>query len=302
MQEIVKQVKAEIERCHGEMEKVGDGRSLFYLPSIKVHIYFRYSKIMRTSKPYAFFGLRKHDMDLTRNDALFICLVTDNPELMFSIPFADFKDCFGYAGVNNDNQYKTILFFKTASAQLYIPRSARFNAEAYRGVGSILAIKKKDLAIAKMPKIDHSTAQSLVGSIGAIKGHQVWFPKDNLDKIDYDIMDKSRLCDKLPSYGTKVDAIFQEIDVIWLNDNKPIALFEVEHSTAIYSGLLRINDVLISSANPIDAEIVADQKRRDNFQRQIRRPTFEAHKLEEKVSFISYANVWQRFHNLTENQ
>lgn len=298
MQEIVKKVKSEIESCHGKMEKVGDGRSLFYIPSINTHIYFRYSKVLKKTKPYAFFGLRKRDVELGRNGAFFICLVTDHPGLMFSIPFTDFKDCFDYAGPDGGNQYKTMLFFKAESIHLYIPQSARFDAEAYRGVDNILALQNTDSIVANMPEIDHSGAQSLVGSIGAMKGHQIWFPKSDRDKIDYDVMDGSRLCKKLPSYGKAVDAIFQEIDVIWLNDNKPIALFEVEHSTPIYSGLLRINDVLLSSANLIDAEIVAEQGRRDTFQRQIRRPTFEANKLEQKVSFISYANLWQKFHNL----
>ena len=105
----------------------------------------------------------------------------------------------------------------------------------------------------------------------------------------------------LPTYGPLVDSVFQEIDVVWLSGGQPVGLFEVEHSTPIYSGLLRINDILLKSARLIESKIVADQSRRDAFQRQIHRPTFRAHKLEEKVSFMSYDNLWRWRENLKGN-
>jgi len=39
-------------------------------------------------------------------------------------------------------------------------------------------------------------------------------------------------------------SILQEVDVIWIppGSSELKALFEIEHSTAVYSGLLRFND------------------------------------------------------------
>ncbi len=297
MQEIVEEVKEKIASRHGKLERIGSGRSLFSISTTNTTIYFRYSKVLGKSKPYAFFGLRKEDVSLARGGDFYICFITDTPGAIFSIPFTDFEACYDYANVGGDNQYKTMLFFKKEGVELYIPQSGRFTAEPYRGLDGVL---NKQGAV-PAPQLDHSSAQTLAGAIGALKGHSVWFPKNDLDKIDRNVMDFSHLCRKLPSYGAVADAIFQEIDVIWIGDGRPVALFEVEHSTPIYSGLLRINDILISSASAIDAKIIAEQSRRDAFQRQIRRPTFNAHKLENKVSFISYDNVWRWFEILQGN-
>ena len=278
------------------MERVGDGRSLFFIQAINAFVYFRYSKVMEENKPHAFFGLRKQDIDLARGGDFYICFITDKPGVIFTIPFSDFEACYDYAGAQSDGQYKTQIYLKENGAELYIPKSGRFSIESYCGVDLIL----RQQGTPSTPPLSHSGAQSLIGAIGTLKGHKIWFPKNDLEKIDHNVINFSKLCHSLPSYGMAADAIFQEIDVIWLSDNKPVALFEVEHSTPIYSGLLRINDILITSAISIDAKIVAEQSRRALFQKQIRRPTFTAHKLEEKVSFISYDNVWRWNQTLRE--
>ena len=297
MKNAAEQIKEKIESRHGKLERVGDGRSLFNIPAINTFIYFRYSKILESSTRYAFFGLRKKDVDLARGGNFYICFVTDVPGEIFLIPFADFEMCYDYANMGGDSQYKTTLYFKEKSVELYIPQSGKFAADAYRGFDDIL--QKQGTMVP--PTLDHSSAQTLIGAIGALKGHSIWFPRNDVEKIDRNIMNFSHLCRKLPTLGATTDAIFEEIDVIWLSGNKPVALFEVEHSTPIYSGLLRINDILIASASTIDAKIVAEQSRRDTFQRQLRRPTFSAHKLEEKVSFISYDNVWRWRESLKEH-
>ena len=291
------QIKQKIKDDHGKLERVGNGRSLFFIPSANAFIYFRYSKLLGSKKkPNAFFGLKKQDVDLARGRDFYICFVTDSADAVFLIPFSDFENCYDYAGVSGDGHYKTHIFFGREGAELYIPRSAKFNIEAYRGLSELRS--KSD--VAPMPDIDHSGAQTLLGTIGSMKGHSIWFPKNDIEKIDRNVMDFSRLCNVLPSYGPSVDAILQEIDVIWVSAGALVALFEVEHSTPIYSGLLRINDILISSGRAIDAKIVAGQERRDVFQRQVRRPTFSECKLAEKVSFISYENVWRWSQTLRE--
>jgi len=289
MKPITTRMKAKITARLGKLDRVGNSGSLFSTPATNTFVYFRYSKILGEKRPYAFFGLRKMDVDLARGGNLYLCLVTDMPDGVFLIPFADFESCYDYTHVGSDGQYKTLIYFKDDGAELYIPQSARFNAEAYRGLDGLLAGPEA----AHAPEIDHAGAQTLLGVIGALKGHSIWYPKSDLDRIDLGLVGDSNLCRGLPSFGSTADAILKEIDVIWLSDNHLAAIFEVEHSTPIYSGLLRINDILISSANAVDAKIVAQQERRDAFQRQVQRPTFRAHKLDKKVSFISYQNVWQ---------
>ena len=84
------------------------------------------------------------------------------------------------------------------------------------------------------------------------------------------------------------------IDVLWIaaGRNAIEGLFEVEHSTSIYSGLLRFNDVLLTDPSATRFYIVSNEKRRDRFSRQAYRPTFRQSGLSERASFLEYANVF----------
>jgi len=84
-----------------------------------------------------------------------------------------------------------------------------------------------------------------------------------------------------------------EIDVIWVagRGNSIESLFEVEHSTSVYSGLLRFNDVFITHPQVSRFSIVSEDSRRAVFSRQLFRPTFRQSGLAERVTFLEYANV-----------
>jgi type II restriction enzyme len=84
-----------------------------------------------------------------------------------------------------------------------------------------------------------------------------------------------------------------EIDVIWVaRGGEAIeGLFEVEHSTTVYSGLLRFNDVLLTDPKVSRFSIVSNETRRALFSRQLFRPTFKKSGLAELTSFLEYSNV-----------
>ena len=238
MKELAEQAKARIESVHGALEKTGRGYTLFRTAS-GVFVYFRYGAIKRDKgTPNAFFGLLKQDVDKAREEGkeFYVCFVTDEPGSLFSVPFADFASCYDYAGPAADGQYKTHIRLKESGAELYIPASGNFAAEPYRGLGSILNARKAAAA----PELDHAGAQSLIGAIGVFKGHRVWFPMKDREGIDREIVDFTRVPNDLPTYGPLVDSVFQEIDVVWLSGGQPVGLFEVEHSTPIYSGIMHL--------------------------------------------------------------
>jgi len=78
----------------------------------------------------------------------------------------------------------------------------------------------------------------------------------------------------------------------------PVSFFEVEHSTPIYSGLLRFNDVLLTIAGVDNFNIVAEKTRENKFGREINRPTFKQNKLIDKVTFLDYENIYHWYYNL----
>ena len=87
----------------------------------------------------------------------------------------------------------------------------------------------------------------------------------------------------------------EQIDVIWLKNRSMVRAFEVEHTTAIYSGLLRMADLLALQPNmSIRLHIVAPDERRNKVLREIKRPVFsllESGPLYEVCSFIPYSAI-----------
>ena len=63
--------------------------------------------------------------------------------------------------------------------------------------------------------------------------------------------------------------------MLWLKGNSIVAAFEVECTTAVYSGLLRMSDLMALQPNlNIKLYIVAPEERRAKVEQEILRPTF----------------------------
>ena len=80
------------------------------------------------------------------------------------------------------------------------------------------------------------------------------------------------------------------IDVLWLKGNSIEAAFEVECTTSIYSGLLRMSDLLALVPNlSIKLYLVAPAERRSKVDREIMRPTF---RLRAIPLWVKRAAIW----------
>ncbi len=129
----------------------------------------------------------------------------------------------------------------------------------------------------------------------------MWLPRINRAALDWTVTDKFPLHSRLPERYQLVRSILSEIDVVWMErgGGDLVALFEVEHSTSIYSGLLRFNDVhLIAPELRSRFSIVARDIRRSLFVRQINRPTFQRSGLFDLCSFMRYENVCDWFERI----
>ena len=106
-----------------------------------------------------------------------------------------------------------------------------------------------------------------------------------------------RLVDRLPlNYDDRTIKTIEQIDVLWLREHSIARAFEVEHTTAIYSGLVRMADLRALQPNVvIPLHIVAPLGRREKVFQEIRRPAFAHFDLVKRCSFISYESV-QKLH------
>jgi len=140
--------------------------------------------------------------------------------------------------------------------------------------------------------------QATLTEIGTTMGFKVWLPRSDKVRVSALLSDaaKEELLDSLPlNYDvTTLDTIGQ-IDVIWLRGQAISRAFEVEHTTAVYSGLLRMADLLALQPNmDIRLHIVAPPERRDKVFREMMRPVFSLlgrGPLYKSCTYISYDNV-----------
>ncbi|MGA9564098.1 MAG: hypothetical protein WBS19_01115 [Candidatus Korobacteraceae bacterium] len=267
--------------------------------SASVRIYFRYSKIHPGGR--TFFGLRRADLRQLEGFRSFICFITDDGSTPLFLPYSDFEEVFHDAAVAEDGQYKVQLLNGNGGVELYVARQGRFNVEGYRGMDVVEA--SVQAATAPTPTLSHSQVQTLLGGIGHIKGYDIWIPTYDSPKLDWTLTPEFRLRQAPPSVSPKVVSIASEIDVIWVGKGTDSieALFEVEHSTTIYSGLLRFNDLFLTDPKLNRFSIVSNESRRSCFSRQAFRPTFQRSGLSELASFLEYANVYQWHRRLSES-
>jgi hypothetical protein len=146
-----------------------------------------------------------------------------------------------------------------------------------------------DPVISKRDISAHTKAQSELISLGKITGCSVWIASNDQGRI---YAGKSLAVDclkKLPGMGLSDEAMrrIALIDVIWVNQNAPVCAFEVETSTSIYSGLLRMSDLLaVVPALNMQIYIVAPRERQKKVFAELARPTFSKIGLSEYCRYI----------------
>jgi hypothetical protein len=283
----------------GDIRKLGGSESLFALGDDAARIYVRYSKIH--PKGRTFFGLRETDLHQLEGHNAFLCFLLDDGSPPLFVPYTDFEEVFRGAQAAKDGQYKVQLFTQGDALELYVARRGRFNVEGYVGLETLahsLDIKQ----LRQASDLTHSQVQTLLAGIGHIKGFDVCVPENDAGKLDWARTARFGLRGDIPSGFDRIRGILSEIDVVWIagGRNAIEGLFEVEHSTPVYSGLLRFNDVLLTEPKVSRFSIVSNDTRRAVFSRQVFRPTFMRSGLAERVSFLEYANVLDWHERLTK--
>ena len=84
-----------------------------------------------------------------------------------------------------------------------------------------------------------------------------------------------RLILELPlQFDEATNKTIELIDVLWLKGNAIVAAFEIESTTSIYSGLLRMSDLISMQPNlNIPLYLVAPNERREKVLTEVNRPT-----------------------------
>ena len=130
---------------------------------------------------------------------------------------------------------------------------------------------------AREPTI-HTQMQYQLLKLGSDMGLDVWVARNDKGREWRGKLfsDLPRFRASLPhQFDAVTNRIVEMIDVLWLSGPAVVAAFEIESTTSIYSGLLRMADLLALQPNlNIPLFLVAPEDRRSKVITEINRPTF----------------------------
>jgi hypothetical protein len=177
------------------------------------------------------------------------------------------------------------------------PRAKRAHQPSAKEV-KVKAIIERPVAADEQPTPKEASAhhktQDTLKRLGKITGCLVWIASNDKSKEYKGKALSDETLQKLPNLGLNEDAIsrISLIDVIWILQGAPVCAFEVETTTSVYSGLLRMSDLLaVVPALKINLFIVAPKERQNKFFTELSRPTFRKIGLSDYCRFISLEDL-----------
>ena len=158
------------------------------------------------------------------------------------------------------------------------------------------ALNKK---LAKQGEDDrtHSEIQAWLRDIGQALGYDVWITANDRSRLHDRRPLGERCLTALPGAITTSrggDAV-RLIDVLWLDQGTAsvAAAFEVEHSTSIYSGIVRLLDLALSGGDLHASEglfLVAPDARESEVRARVARPAF-SRIADLEIAYLSYSEL-----------
>ena len=135
----------------------------------------------------------------------------------------------------------------------------------------------------------HSQVENDLIRLGKATGCSVCIASNDRNRVFHGKPLGEECLKALPNFGLNEEAVkrISLIDIIWMIKNSPVCAFEVETTTSVFSGLLRMSDLLsVVPSLKISLYIVAQKNRQDKVRSEINRPTFQKIGLNEYCKFI----------------
>jgi len=155
--------------------------------------------------------------------------------------------------------------------------------------------------VANQESTAHERMQLALLKMGVSLGLDVWVARNDRSKsVDgTKFTDIKKLINSLPvHFDDATTRTIELIDVLWLKGKTIVTAFEIESTTSIYSGLLRMSDLISMQPNlNIPLYIVAPDDRREKVRAEIMRPTFSRlnPSMSQVCGFIPFSILEQRF-------
>ncbi len=154
---------------------------------------------------------------------------------------------------------------------------------------------ERRLAVESAEERSHTEVQGWLRDLGRALGYSVWIASNDRGRPFGDGRLADRCLDTLPpaiENSLAIDTI-RLIDVLWLEpEGRVAAAFEVEHSTSLYSGIVRMLDLALGAADGLSGRyfLVAPDRREADARAQLARPAFRR-VTDLDVRFIAYSDL-----------
>ncbi|NOT18772.1 MAG: hypothetical protein HOP24_00655 [Sideroxydans sp.] len=185
------------------------------------------------------------------------------------------------------------LLFELGSGRLTITGNADAMLKALQEKAVKLAERRhKEIVEEQREESEHTQVQHMLIRIGRTLNYKVFVARNDRNRSCHGESFALMTTPALPDIGASGEVMdtVSLIDVIWLDasTNKIICAFEVEKSTSIYSGMLRMKDLARSlSDQDCHFYLVAPDKREQEVIAQINRPAFKGD-LDFSIGYLSF--------------
>ena len=188
------------------------------------------------------------------------------------------------------------LLFEVGVGRLIIDANAADALAEHRDEAD-KAARKRHLEVEsdRKEESEHLKMQALLTRIGRSLGYDVHVATNDRGRVWEGATLASQTLERLPNLGLSDDVAqtVSLIDVLWLANGLPdvVAAFEVEKSTSIYSGILRLVDLARSiPSRGAHLYLVAPDRREREIQAQLCRPSF-ADLAETDVRYLLFSDL-----------
>jgi type II restriction enzyme len=172
---------------------------------------------------------------------------------------------------------------------------ARAAWEAALAVVRETAKQSKSAAAEREGERSHTAIQGWLRDLGRALGFQIHIAANDRSRPWADGKLADGCVENLPHAIASAPGgeAVRLIDVLWLQGEEVVAAFEVEHSTSIYSGIVRLLDLAYGGSSATNSLfLVAPDEREDEVRIQIRRPAFRGIS-DLRVRYLPYGELYR---------
>ena len=136
----------------------------------------------------------------------------------------------------------------------------------------------------------HAKTQFMLREMGKIVGCDTWMASNDQNRNYKGDRLGDDCSDDLPPFDIPLDAKkgIALIDTIWFQKDFPVCAFEAEITSSVYSGILRMADLMtVMPSSKLKLYIVAPLERKDKVLKELARPLFQRIGLTDVCKYVS---------------